>query len=121
MTESYPLPEDQNIYDTRCPILYAMEIIGRKWKLPILWYIADKQVIRYNELKRKVVGITPTMLTKCLVELEKDGLIARKQYNTIPPKVEYTLPQQGQTLLSTLNSLFDWAEHQMQTPRENEE
>ncbi len=78
-------------------------------------------MIRYNELKRKVVGITLTMLTKCLVELEKDGLIARKQYNTIPPKVEYTLTQQGQTLLPTLNSLFDWAEHQMQTPREDEE
>ena len=64
MSEHYPLPETENIYDTQCPILYAMEIIGQKWKLPILWYIADKQVIRYNELKRKVVGITPTMLTK---------------------------------------------------------
>lgn len=56
-SEHYPLPETENIYNTQCPILYAMEIIGQKWKLPILWYIADKQVIRYNELKRKVVGI----------------------------------------------------------------
>ncbi len=58
-----------------------MEIIGQKWKLPILWYIADKEVIRYNELQRKVVGITATMLTKGLRELENDGLISRKQYS----------------------------------------
>ena len=49
-----------------------MEIIGQKWKLPILWYIADKEVIRYNELQRKVVGITATMLTKDLREPEND-------------------------------------------------
>ena len=62
-----PLPKEQNIYETDCPILYAMEIIGQKWKLPILWYMADaeNQTLRYGELERKVVGITPTMLTKC--------------------------------------------------------
>ena len=113
MSESYTLPEHENIYDTQCPILYAMEINGQKWKLPILWYIADKQVIRYNELKRKVVGITPTMLTKCLVELEGHGLIARTQYNTIPPKVEYALTEEGKTLLPTLNELFAWAKQRM--------
>ena len=61
-----PLPKEQNIYETDCPILYAMEIIGQKWKLPILWYMADaeNQTLRYGELERKVVGITPTMLTK---------------------------------------------------------
>lgn len=79
-----------------------MEIIGQKRKLPILWYIAHKQVIHYNELKRKVVGITPTMLTKCLVEQEEKGLIHRTQYNTIPPKVEYRLTEQGKMLLTTL-------------------
>lgn len=113
MTENRPLPENENIYETPCPILYAMEIIGQKWKLPILWYIADRQVIRYNELKRKVVGITPTMLTKCLVELEENGLISRTQYNTIPPKVEYALTEQGKALLPTLNELYRWAENRM--------
>jgi len=79
--------KDKNIYETECPILYAMEIIGQKWKLPILWYIADaeNQTLRYRELERKVVGITATMLTKCLRELEADKLIRRKQFNTIPP------------------------------------
>lgn len=69
-----PLPKEENIYETDCPILFAMDLIGQKWKLPILWYIADaeNQTLRYRELERKVVGITATMLTKCLRELEQD-------------------------------------------------
>ena len=110
-----PLPKEKNIYETECPILYAMEIIGQKWKLPILWYIADaeKQTLRYRELERKVVGITATMLTKCLRELEKDNLVKRKQYNTIPPTVEYSLTKRGKTLIPALESVYKWAEEQM--------
>jgi len=110
-----PLPKEKNIYETDCPILYAMEIIGQKWKLPILWYIADteKKTLRYGELERKVVGITATMLTKCLRELEKDKLIKRKQYNTIPPTVEYSLTKRGKTLIPALESVYKWAEKQM--------
>ena len=78
------LPDGENIYDTQCPILYAMELIGQKWKLPILWYIADSenQTLRYKALERKVVGITPTMLTKCLRELEHD------QHQYIEPRTD---------------------------------
>ena len=67
MPSTRPLPTDKNIYETPCPILYAMELIGQKWKLPILWYLCDAkdQTLRYKELERKVVGITATMLTKC--------------------------------------------------------
>ncbi|MBQ2616923.1 MAG: helix-turn-helix transcriptional regulator [Synergistaceae bacterium] len=109
------LPGDENIYDTECPILYAMRIIGQKWKLPILWYIADteKKTMRYKELERRVVGITATMLTKCLRELEADGLIHRKQYSTIPPTVEYSLTERGMTLIPALESVYKWAEKQM--------
>ena len=112
-----PLPREENIYDTDCPILYAMQIIGQKWKLPILWYISDaeNQTIRYRELERKVVGITATMLTKCLRELEADGLVNRKQYSTIPPTVEYSLTERGKTLIPALESVYNWAESQMQT------
>lgn len=111
------LPKDENIYETECPILYAMDIIGQKWKLPILWYIADaeNQTLRYRELERKVVGITATMLTKCLRELEADGLINRKQYSTIPPTVEYSLTDRGKTLIPALDSIYQWAEGQMKT------
>ncbi|MBQ9233463.1 MAG: helix-turn-helix transcriptional regulator [Lachnospiraceae bacterium] len=109
------LPKDKNIYETDCPSLYAMDIIGQKWKLPILWYIADaeNQTLRYRELERKVVGITATMLTKCLRELENDKLITRKQYSTIPPTVEYSLAERGKTLIPALESVYKWAEHDM--------
>ena len=109
------LPKEKNIYETQCPILYAMEIIGQKWKLPILWYIADaeNQTLRYRELERKVVGITATMLTKCLRELEADHLITRTQYNTIPPTVEYALTERGKTLIPALESVYSWADQQM--------
>ena len=98
------LPVSENIYETECPILYAMRIIGQKWKLPILWYIADSenQTMRYKELERRVVGITATMLTKCLRELEADKLIRRTQYSTIPPTVEYTLIERGKLLIPAL-------------------
>ena len=106
------LPVDENIYETDCPILYAMRIIGQKWKLPILWYIADaeNQTIRYKELERRVVGITATMLTKCLRELEADKLIHREQHNTIPPTVEYSLIERGKLLMPALESVYKWAE-----------
>lgn len=109
-----PLPEKENIYNTECPILFAMKLVGQKWKLPILWYIADKKIIRYNELQRKVIGITATMLTKCLKELENDKLVERKQYNTIPPVVEYSLTKNGRSLMPALNNLYNWADKQMQ-------
>ena len=83
-----PLPKEENIYETDCPILFAMDLIGQKWKLPILWYIADaeNQTLRYRELERKVVGITATMLTKCLRELEQDRFI--KLWPRIPPPLQ---------------------------------
>ena len=67
----------------------------------------------YKELERKVVGITATMLTKCLRELEQDGFITRTQYNTIPPRGEYALAERGKMLISALESVYQWAEAQM--------
>lgn len=112
------LPQHANIYETDCPILFAMGIIGQKWKLPILWYIAaaENQTLRYKELERKVVGITATMLTKCLKELERDNLITRVQYNTIPPAVEYSLAPSGRSLLPALEAVYRWAEEKMKHP-----
>lgn len=116
-----PLPKEENIYETECPILYAMGIIGQKWKLPILWYIADaeNQTLRYRELEKKVVGITATMLTKCLRELEQDGLVTRTQYNTIPPTVKYSLAERGRSLIPALESVYSWADEQMKEETQN--
>ena len=109
------LPKDEILYETECPIPYAMELIGQKRKLPILWYIADaeNQTLRYRELERKVVGITATMLTKCLRELEQDRFIIRTQHSAIPPTVEYSLAERGMTLIPAPESVYQWAEDQM--------
>ena len=64
-----------------------------------------------------MVGITATMLTKCLRELEQDKFITRKQYNTIPPTVEYSLAERGKTLIPALESVYQWADEQMKEER----
>lgn len=109
-----------NLYDTNCPILFALKLVGQKWKLPILWHLLDNEVLHYNELKRQVKGITNTMLTKSLRELETDGLVFRHQYNTIPPSVEYTLTEDGKTLLPTLNELYHWGTSQIELNKQKD-
>jgi DNA-binding HxlR family transcriptional regulator len=106
------LPSD-NVYETKCPIIYALDIVGQKWKLPIMWYLFENETTRYNELKRRVKGITYMMLTKSLQELEAHKLVIRTQYETIPPKVEYSLTERGKDLLPTLNELYEWGEKQI--------
>lgn len=111
---TYPIDTTlQDVTEKRCPVLYALDLIGQKWKLPILWYLHEKENTRYNELKRRIPGITNIMLTKSLRELEADGLVKRTEYQTIPPKVEYSLTNHGQNLLPTLNELYKWGETQM--------
>lgn len=110
------LPTDENIYNTECPIIYAMRVIGAKWKLPIVWYLGDAEncTLSYGELYRRVVGVTATMLTKSLRELERDGLIVRTQFDTKPPTVDYSLTETGCRLIPALRPLYDWAEDVMQ-------
>lgn len=104
-------------YDHICPIVYALSIIGQKWKIPILWHLADEGALRYNELKRGVYGITNIMLTQCLRELEEHGLVAREDFGTIPPKVEYSLTGRGKTLMPVLYELHNWGKEQIETDR----
>ena len=112
ITYSTELP-NENIYEAECPIIYALDIVGQKWKLPIMWYLFQNEYTRYNELKRKVNGITNIMLTKSLKELEENKLVIRKQYDTVPPRVEYSLTERGRSLLPTLNELYKWGEEQI--------
>mgnify|MGYP001346265127 CR=1 FL=1 len=97
-----------------CPIVYAINIIGQKWKIPILWNIAEHGMLHYNELKRLITPITNTALTRCLRELEEYGLVNRHNHNTIPPSVEYSLTAQGKALQPTLTELYRWGEAQME-------
>jgi DNA-binding HxlR family transcriptional regulator len=96
----------------KCSIEYTIAVIGGKWKPVILWHLGTDGTLRYNELKRFLPGITHKMLSQQLKELEKDGLIHRKQYNQIPPKVEYSLTEKGYTLMPILEAMHQWgAEH----------
>ena len=106
---------NQNTYEekAKCPIIYALDIVGQKWKIPIMWHLSEQEVIRYNELKRSVTGITNMMLTKSLQELEAHQLDNRVQYDTIPPKVEYSLTERGKALLPALDELSMWGEKQI--------
>lgn len=103
----------KDVENGECPIIHALNVIGQKWKLPILWYLHEKEDTRYNELKRKIPNITNIMLTKSLRELESAGLVKRKVYETVPPKVEYSLTDLGKNLLPTLNELYKWGEQHM--------
>ena len=91
-----------------CYVKYAMNVIGGKWKLLIIWTMSQNGVIRFNELQRKVDGISSLMLSKSLKELEEDCLIIRHQYNEIPPRVEYELSELSQKLIVVLHSLGEW-------------
>lgn len=108
--------EKKTIYDEQCPIFYTMNIFNHKWKIPILWRLRETNgaPLRYNELRRRVTGITPIMLTRCLKELERDGIIARTQRGTIPPTVvEYSLTDKGKSLIPALEALYHWGAEQM--------
>jgi DNA-binding HxlR family transcriptional regulator len=104
-------------FDHICPVVYALSLIGQKWKIPILWHLADEGTLRYNELKRGVHGITNIMLTKSLQELEEHQLVERKQYDVVPPRVEYSLTERGQTLIPLLRDLHAWGSQQIEIDR----
>ncbi len=96
-----------------CPIEYTLGIIGGKWKMLILYYLMTDRVKRYGELKRCVTGITHKMLSKQLKELESEGIIERKEYYQIPPKVEYSFTEKGVTLLPILGMMYEWGTDHM--------
>ncbi|MDF2935734.1 MAG: transcriptional regulator, HxlR family [Paenibacillaceae bacterium] len=99
------------IYEGTCPVIFALHIIGGKWKLPVLWHLAkNPEGIRYNELKRNLEGITNIMLTRSLRELEEDGVVRRRQYSDIPPHVEYNLTELGAEIIPALIKMKEWGE-----------
>ncbi len=96
-----------------CPVEYTLKAIGGKWKLLILYHLMTDRVKRYSELKRAIPGVTHKMLSQQLKELEADGLVMRKEYQQIPPKVEYSLREKGVTLLPIIGMMYDWGKENM--------
>ncbi|MCR5652359.1 MAG: helix-turn-helix transcriptional regulator [Ruminococcus sp.] len=92
-----------------CPIKQALSVIGGKWKMRIICALYADGTQRYNDLMRKTEGITSAMLSSSLKELEGDGIVERKQYEEIPPRVEYSLTNHGRELWPILHRLAHWA------------
>lgn len=95
----------------RCESMSRMQsVLGGKWKILILWYIATYEVQRFGELMRRIDGISQSTLTKQLRELEADGFIHREIYREIPPKVEYTLTEAGKSFVPILTDMMLWSQ-----------
>lgn len=91
-----------------CPLHLALSTVMGKWKGLVVWFLHDKKVVRYGELKREInaiVRVTDKMLIQSLKELDGDGLIDRKVYPVVPPKVEYRLTKAGLRLMPVINAL----------------
>ena len=95
--------------NSACPLQRAMDMIGGKWKLSILCSLMVDGPTRYNSLKRKLNGVSNTMLAKSLKELEEDGLILRNEYLEVPVRVEYETTAKMQDLAPILVQLAAWA------------
>lgn len=103
--------ENKIIFDENsCPVTATMKVLGGKWKPILINAIYLTAPARFGELKRSVKGITQSMLTQQLRELEDDGVISRKIYAEIPPRVEYTLTEFGLSLSPIMLAMAKWGE-----------
>lgn len=91
------------------PVELAQDVIGGKWKMPILWRL-QKRVWRYNELRRELHGVSHKMLTQQLRELERHGLITRTVHPVVPPHVDYAITPLGVTTLPAIEALREWGQ-----------
>jgi DNA-binding HxlR family transcriptional regulator len=92
-----------------CPVETTLNVIGGKWK-PLILYYLTQGTCRYNALKRRLPHVTPQMLTLQLRELERDGIVRRTVYAEVPPKVEYSLTELGESLSPILLAMLAWGE-----------
>jgi DNA-binding HxlR family transcriptional regulator len=90
-----------------CPVEATLELIGGKYKALILWHLSNG-TLRFSQLKEQIKGVTPKMLTQQLRELEAKALIHREVFPMVPPKVEYSLTDLGQSLMPLLVAMRDW-------------
>lgn len=98
----------KNLTDT--PFGYTLSLIGGKWRLIILYWLVEYDVVRFNELQRLIGSITYKTLSEQLKNMEADGLIIRTEYPQIPPKVEYSLSEKGYSLYPIMKSMCEWGE-----------
>ena len=92
------------------PVSITLAVLGGKWKPVVLFHLTEQKTLRFGELYKKIPGITQKMLTQQLREMEEDGLLKRKVYPVVPPKVEYSLSDYGRTLEPILKAMCAWGE-----------
>lgn len=106
-----------------CEKELTLSIIGGKWKMLILWHLGKEGTKRFGELKNLMPGITQRMLVTQLRELEDHLIVHREIYPVVPPKVEYSLTDQGRSLIPILDSMYEWGkeymEHNLDTKAES--
>jgi DNA-binding HxlR family transcriptional regulator len=91
-----------------CPITATIDVIGGKWKPPIIWLLL-KGPMRFGELSKTIPDMALKVLSRCLKELEADEIIVRKAYPEVPPRVEYSLSEKGESLREVMTILSDWS------------
>ncbi len=98
----------------RCKTISAIQrMLGGKWKIEILYYIAFRDIHRFGALRRQLGEITESSLTKQLRELEADGFITRHDYREVPPRVEYNLTDLGKSFISVLEYMKQWGDENL--------
>ncbi len=95
--------------DIRCPLEYGLMLFGGKWKSRIICVLSAQEKLRYSELRREMYNITDAVLASTLKDLMEAGIIDRKSYDEIPPRVEYSLTQKGQSVVPILQSICEWS------------
>jgi DNA-binding HxlR family transcriptional regulator len=101
--------------EVKCPVTGLLQLIGGKWK-PVILYCLRTDKRRFGEISARIPGLSRKVLTQQLKELEEDGLLTRKQFNEIPPRVEYELTMLGKSLEPVLNEMEKWGlDHILQT------
>lgn len=95
--------------DIRCPLEYGLEMFGGKWKSRVICVLNEKGILRYSGIRKEMMNITDAVLSSTLKELIGDNLVERKQYDEIPPKVEYSLTEKGKSVVPILQSICKWS------------
>ncbi|WP_144939225.1 helix-turn-helix domain-containing protein [Paenibacillus sp. 32O-W] len=100
--------------EINCDKELTLAVIGGKWKLIILWHLGLEGTKRFGEMKKLIPNITQKMLTNQLRELEEDQLVIRRVYPEVPPRVEYSLTEYGESLMPVLRMMYDWGRNYRQ-------
>jgi DNA-binding HxlR family transcriptional regulator len=102
-----------DVYNERCPTRIVLDRIADKWTVLIVGAL-DGKTKRFGELRREIGGVSQKMLTQTLRGLERDGIVTRRVYATVPPKVEYALTELGRTLVRILEAIREWSERNIE-------